>query len=68
MGGPTASDRAILAFACAMRHPGLALAVATANLPEEPRMLAAILLYVLVAFTMTTLYAAATRRRHLRAA
>ncbi len=63
LGGPSASDRAILAFASAMRHPGLALAVATANLPEEPRMLAAILLYVLVALTMTSLYAAVFRRR-----
>ena len=68
LGGPGASDRAILAFASAMRHPGLALAVATANLPEEPRMLAAILLYVLVALTMTSLYAASVRRQHLRAA
>jgi BASS family bile acid:Na+ symporter len=68
MGGPTASDRTILAFACAMRHPGLALAVATANLPEEPRMLAAILLYVLVSLVMTSLYGAAMHGRHLRAA
>ena len=63
LGGPSPSDRAILAFASAMRHPGLALAVAAANLPEEPRMLAAILLYVLVALTMTSLYAAVIRRR-----
>ena len=68
MGGPNPSDRLILAFASAMRHPGLALAVATANLPHEPRMLAAILLYVLVALTMTTLYAAVVRRQRLRAA
>ena len=67
-GGPNPSDRLILAFASAMRHPGLALAVATANLPHEPRMLAAILLYVLVALTMTTLYAAVVRRQRLRAA
>ena len=68
MGGPLSSDRAILAFAAAMRHPGLALAIATANLPEEPRMLAAILLYVLVALVLTSLYGATSRRRHLRAA
>jgi BASS family bile acid:Na+ symporter len=61
IGGPDPSDRLILAFASAMRHPGLALAVATANLPEEPRMLAAILLYVFVALTLTSLYAAAVR-------
>ena len=68
MGGPHPSDRAIVAFACAMRHPGLALAVATANLPEEPQMLAAILLYVLVSLVMTSLYGATMHGRHLRAA
>jgi BASS family bile acid:Na+ symporter len=68
MGGPLSSDRAILAFAAAMRHPGLALAIATANLPEEPRMLAAILLYVLVSLVMTSLYGATMHGRRLRAA
>jgi BASS family bile acid:Na+ symporter len=68
MGGPDPSDRAILAFASSMRHPALALAIATANLPQEPRMLAAILLYVLVSLALTSLYAATVRGRHLRAA
>lgn len=68
LGGPSPSDRVILAFAAAMRHPGLALAVATANLPEEPRMLAAILLYVLVALVLTSLYGAGIRRQRRRAA
>jgi BASS family bile acid:Na+ symporter len=69
IGGPNPSDRAILAFASAMRHPALALAVATANVPQEPRLFAVILLYVLVSLVMTTLYAATIRRQqHLRAA
>ena len=68
LGGPNPSDRAILAFASAMRHPGLALAVATANVPEEPRMLAAILLYVLASLVLTSIYGATIRRQHLRAA
>ena len=68
MGGSSPPDRVILAFASAMRHPGLALAVATANLPEEPRMLAAILLYVLVSLVLTSLYGMTARRQHLRAA
>jgi hypothetical protein len=41
--GPNPSDRAILAFASAIATPGLSLAVATANVPEGPRTLAAIL-------------------------
>jgi BASS family bile acid:Na+ symporter len=68
IGGANRSDRVILAFASAMRHPGLALAVATSNLPQEPRMLAAILLYVLVALALTSLYGAIIRRRHKPAA
>lgn len=63
LGGPDRSDRAILAIASAMRHPGVAIAVATANVPEEPRLLAAILLYMLVAVLLTSLYAAAVKRR-----
>jgi BASS family bile acid:Na+ symporter len=65
LGGPDPSDRALLAVASAMRHPGIAISVATANVAKEPRLVAAILLYVLVSLTLTTLYGAAVRRRHL---
>jgi bile acid:Na+ symporter, BASS family len=68
LGGPDPSDRALLAVASAMRHPGIAIAVATANVPEEPRLVAAILLYVIVALVLTSLYGAAIRRRHMLAA
>ena len=68
LGGPDPSDRAILAVASAMRHPGIAFAVAKANVPDEPRLAGAILLYVLVSLSLTTLYGLAIRRRHLGAA
>jgi len=68
IGGPDPSDRAILAIASAMRHPGIAIAVATANAPEAPRLVAAILLYVMVSLAMTSFYAVLVRRRHLVAA
>jgi BASS family bile acid:Na+ symporter len=68
LGGPDPADRALIAVASAMRHPGIAIAVATANVPEEPRLLAAILLYVIVALVLTSLYGAAIRRQHRRAA
>jgi bile acid:Na+ symporter, BASS family len=64
LGGPDPSDRSILAIASAMRHPGVAIAVATANVPEEPQLTAAILLYVLVAVIVTSVYVAVARRRH----
>jgi BASS family bile acid:Na+ symporter len=62
LGGPDPSDRSILAIASAMRHPGVAIAVATANVPEEPQLTAAILLYVLVAVILTSLYVAIAKR------
>lgn len=68
IGGPDPSDRAILAIASAMRHPGIAIAVATANAPEAPRLVAAILLYVMVSLAMTSFYAVLIRRQHLVAA
>jgi len=67
LGGPDPSDRSTLAIAAAMRHPGVAIAVATANVPEEPRLTAAILLYVLVAVILTSVYVAVARRRHAAA-
>jgi BASS family bile acid:Na+ symporter len=63
LGGPDPADRAILAVAACMRHPGIALAVATANVPEEPRVIAAVLLYLLVGVVLTSLYGAFARRR-----
>jgi len=68
LGGPQPDERSNLAIASAMRHPGIAIAVATANDPGEPRVAAAILLYVLVATVLTSLYVAATRRRRAEAA
>jgi BASS family bile acid:Na+ symporter len=64
LGGPEPSDRAIFAIGSAMRHPGIAIAVASANVPQEQRLAAAILLYVLVSFAITSFYGVLIRRRH----
>ncbi|HYP71110.1 MAG TPA: hypothetical protein VEP93_09505 [Variovorax sp.] len=63
LGGPQPEERSDLAIASAMRHPGIAIAVAAANDPGEPRVAAVILLYVLVATILTSLYVAATTKR-----
>jgi BASS family bile acid:Na+ symporter len=47
LGGPEPQDRAALAIACTTRHPGVALLIAHANLPE-PEIKAVILLFVIV--------------------
>lgn len=57
LGGPSAADRKSLAIASAMRHPGVALAVASVNAPDEPGAAAAVLLYVIIAAFLTTVYA-----------
>ncbi|WP_396624125.1 Na+-dependent transporter [Luteitalea sp.] len=56
LGGPHPGERTPLAIACAMRHPGVALAIARLNFPDEPLVPAAVLLYVLLAGIGTTLY------------
>ena len=48
LGGPNASDRTVLALSTASRHPGIALAIARANFPNEKLVLPAILLYLIV--------------------
>jgi BASS family bile acid:Na+ symporter len=48
LGGPGPENRASLAFATAARHPGIAIAIAHANFPEEKLALAAVLLFLLV--------------------
>jgi len=67
LGGPGPAERSNLAIASAMRHPGVAIAVATANDPQEPIVGAAVLLYVLVAVVLTSSYVLASNRQHASA-
>ncbi len=48
LGGPDPDDRTALALANATRHPGMALAIASATFPEQKLALAAVVLYLLV--------------------
>ena len=48
LGGPSQEDRSVLALACASRHPGIALAIASASFPNEKLVLPAVLLYLIV--------------------
>lgn len=49
LGGPAPGDRAVLALSTASRHPGVAIAIAHATFPGQPVIVAAILLYFIVA-------------------
>ena len=48
LGGPEPADRMVLAFSTASRHPGVAIAIAHENFPQQKLALAAVLLYMLL--------------------
>jgi len=55
LGGPDANDRSVLATATAARHPAVALAIVH-NAVDQPGVMAAVLLTLLVASVVTTPY------------
>ena len=61
LGGPDPRDRATLAIASSVRHPGLALAIAGASF-RDPRVSAAILLFMLVGLIAGIPYVRWTKR------
>jgi BASS family bile acid:Na+ symporter len=63
LGGPDPGDRMVLALATASRHPGVALAIAAANFPQESRVMGAILLYFLISLIVEVAYLAWRRRQ-----
>jgi BASS family bile acid:Na+ symporter len=64
LGGPDPDDRTALAIASSMRHPGVALAIARLNFPEERLVPAAVVLFLLVNVIVTLPYGAWRRRAH----
>lgn len=62
LGGPDREDRVALAIGSAVRHPGVALAIARTNAPDEPLVPAAILTYFLTALVLTGVYSAVRKR------
>jgi BASS family bile acid:Na+ symporter len=48
LGGPEPDDRTILAMATSSRHPGVAIAIATASFPGQKLTIAAVILYLIV--------------------
>ena len=55
-GGPDPDDRAALAVSTVSRHPGMALAIAGVNFPDQKLSFAAIALYLLLNAIITTIY------------
>jgi BASS family bile acid:Na+ symporter len=64
LGGPEPQHRTVLALATSSRHPGIAVAIASVNFPEEEQVFAAILLYLLVNAIVSVPYVIWRGRRH----
>jgi BASS family bile acid:Na+ symporter len=62
MAGPEPDQSVVLAVACANRNPGIAIAVATANFPEES-FAPTVIMYALVVSVVTTPYVNWMKRR-----
>ncbi len=62
LGGPDRRDRATLATASAVRHPGIAMSIAGASF-HDPRVSAAVLLFMLVGLLAAAPYTAWVKRR-----
>ncbi len=63
LGGPEPEDRTVLALATAARHPAVAIAIATANFPDNKLIVPAVLLALLVSAAASAPYVAKSRRR-----
>ncbi len=63
LGGPEAENRTALAFSTAFRHPGIAIALAHANFPQQKLAMAAVLLYLLINTIVAVPYHFWTKRR-----
>ncbi|MGO9423161.1 bile acid:sodium symporter family protein [Roseiarcus sp.] len=56
LGGPEPNDRTVLALAAATRHPGVAMAISSANFPGFNAVLPAFLLYVVAGAVLAIPY------------
>jgi BASS family bile acid:Na+ symporter len=63
LGGPEPERRTVLALSTASRHPGVAIAIATASFPGQTLILAAIVSYLLLNAMVTIAYLTWSRRQ-----
>jgi bile acid:Na+ symporter, BASS family len=65
LGGPDPENRIVLALSTATRHPGIAIAIAAANFPDQKLAPAAVLLYFIVSALAAKPYLAWAKRRRI---
>lgn len=56
LGGPEPVNRRVLAFGTAGRHPGLALAIAHGNFPQQKMAVSAVGLYIVISISISVLF------------
>jgi len=65
LGGPNPDDRTVLALATGTRHPGLAMAIAGANFPDQKGVvLAVVACHVIVCLILSIPYLTWRKRIH----
>jgi bile acid:Na+ symporter, BASS family len=65
LGGPNPDDRTVLALATGIRHPGLAMAIASVNFPEQKAaVLAVVVCHILVGLILSIPYLIWRKRSH----
>jgi BASS family bile acid:Na+ symporter len=64
LGGPDPQNRTVLALSTATRHPGIAIAIAAANFPDQKLAPAAVLLYLFVSAIASKFYLSWAARKH----
>jgi len=62
LGGPDPNDRTVLALSNATRHPGVAIGIAHAAGSDDPNVVAAVFLSLLVAIVVCAPYTQLRRR------
>jgi bile acid:Na+ symporter, BASS family len=64
LGGPNPDDRTVLALATGTRHPGVALAIASLNFPEEKAVMAVVLCHLVIGAIVSIPYVRWRTRVH----
>jgi BASS family bile acid:Na+ symporter len=68
LGGPNPDDRTVLALATGTRHPGVAIAIATINFPDEKAVFGVVIYHLIIGAIVSAPYVKWRTRLHTTAA
>jgi predicted Na+-dependent transporter len=67
LGGPDPDNRAVLALATGTRHPGIAIAIASINFPNQKAVLSVVLFHLIIGTVVSLPYVRRRNRAHAAA-